>query len=283
MWPGHAVPKELVLLGLSNGNWFTNGSLGKDNWFIIFKGFSPTALVTNAILASTNPTYLCTFSLLVACTCFFRLWTHKWWNWFLTEEQDGDVGMVESHVRQISHCQRRCFLHPRQSPPQRAAVADSSSHPSGGGESWIYGADCHTGHQAPQEMGEQTWRQDWYLGLLLIYHFLPDFFFPKKSITCCAHKANMTNLNSCWFLWTLQVPQREVGLLRSTEESRLPRAEEWQKCPHVFCLWHCHWWESFDHTARPVRATFTPVLKMFLLSLTFCSLVRFSLPSSSVT
>lgn len=134
-WPGHAIPKESLLLGLSSGNWFTNGGLGKDNWFIIFKGFSPTTLVTNGILSSTSPTYPPVFSLLVAFTHFFRLSTHKWWNWLLAKEQDGDVGTGESHVRQISHCRSRCFLHPRQILPWRATAANSSSHPSGDSES----------------------------------------------------------------------------------------------------------------------------------------------------
>lgn len=114
--------------------------------------------------------------------------------------------------------------------------------------------------------------------MLFSYHFLPDYFFSSNISYLCAYKANMTNLNSCWFLWTLQVPQREVGLSRSIEESRLPRAEEWQKCPHVFCLWHCHWWESFNRTARLVHDTFTPVLKMFPLSLTFFGLLGFPCP-----
>lgn len=54
------------------------------------------------------------FCLLIACGphFVFRLWTHKWWNWLLAQVQDGDVGVVESHVLQIRH-----FLHPRQIPP----------------------------------------------------------------------------------------------------------------------------------------------------------------------
>lgn len=59
------------------------------------------------------------FWLLLACGLLlvFRLWTHKWWNWLLAQVQDGDVGVVESHVPQIRHCQDRHSLHPRQIPP----------------------------------------------------------------------------------------------------------------------------------------------------------------------
>lgn len=212
-------------------------------------------------------------------THFFRLWAQKLWDWLLAEEQAGDVRMGENHIRQISHYQNKCFLHPRQIPFWRAAAADSSSHPPGGGESWIHGAVCRAGHHA--RLGSKGRGKIDIWDCFLFYHFLPDPPPPISQLLCS--QVNVTNLHSCWFLWALQVLQREVGLSISTEESRLPRAEEWQKCPHVFCLWHRCWWESFYHTARPVHATLTRVLQMFPLSLACCGLLGFSLPSSFVS
>lgn len=53
----------------------------------------------------------------------------------------------------------------------------------------------------------------------IAFFFIISFLTPRpKSISRSAHKINVTNLNSCWFLWTSQVLQREVGLSISTEE-----------------------------------------------------------------
>lgn len=80
--------------------------------------------------------------------------------------------------------------------------------------------------------------KDWCLGLLFFfYYFLPDSF--PQPITYCAHKRNKNSSNSCWCLWALHVAPREVGLSWNTKASGLLRAQEWQKCPHAFCLWHC--------------------------------------------
>lgn len=89
------------------------------------------------------------------------------------------------------------------------------------------------------------------LGWLSFYRFLPDLFihFTWQRLPAVLPWGKMTNPNSCWFLWTFQVPRREAGLSRNTKVIRLLRAEEWQKCPHVFCLWHCCWWESHSQTS----------------------------------
>lgn len=161
---------------------------------------------------------------------------HKWWNWLLAQEQDADMGVKENHVTQISHCQDRHFLHPRQIPPFPTFPV------AGNPESLVPTAMGTSGGRGASEEAQ-----------LFFYNFLHDNLFPPTSITGCACEKNVTNINSCSFLWILQVSQREVELWRSTEESRLPCAGEWQKCPPVFCLWHRCQWESFNHTANLFR------------------------------
>lgn len=152
------------------------------------KGFSPTTLVTNAVLSSTSPPCPPIFSLLVASTRFFRLWTHKWWNWLLAQEQDGEVGTggAVSHrsataktgafsIQGKSHCQQ-------QFPPF-----------------WwwrILSPLLAMGHLRRWNGGARVEARLIFAIAFLFYHFLPDFFSPTP-ITCRAHKVNATSLNCC--------------------------------------------------------------------------------------
>lgn len=265
-WRNHSFGGCLVVTDLLTAVW------AKVIGLLFFKGFSPTTVITDLLPLLTSP---CSWPSPIFSGCWHRNYgIGSWqksrmemWRWERTmSDRSATTKTNAFSIQDKSRSGERLLL------TVVPALLVVVNH-----ESMVLSAALAT----TPDWGA---RAEARLIFGIAFFFIISFLTPPAPISqpLCS-QVNVTNLHSCWFLWALQVLQREVGLSVSTEESRLPRAEEWQKCPHVFCLWHRCWWESFYHTARPVHATLTRVLQMFPLSLACCGLLGFSLPSSFVS